>query len=83
MRTQKIWRDGHFVDWADATIHVLSHVVHYGSSVFEGIRCYETPNGARSSGSANTFAGCTTRPAFTAWPCAIRLKHLSRRVSIR
>ena len=45
MRTQKIWRDGQFVDWADATIHVLSHVVHYGSSVFEGIRCYETPNG--------------------------------------
>src|SRR5271163_3850208 len=45
MRTQKIWRDGHFVDWADATIHVLSHVVHYGSSVFEGIRCYETPTG--------------------------------------
>ena len=39
MRTQKIWRDGHFVDWPDATIHVLSHVVHYGSSVFEGIRC--------------------------------------------
>jgi branched-chain amino acid aminotransferase len=45
MRTQKIWRDGQFVDWADATIHVLSHVVHYGSSVFEGIRCYKTPNG--------------------------------------
>jgi branched-chain amino acid aminotransferase len=45
MRTQKIWRDGHFVDWPDATIHVLSHVVHYGSSVFEGIRCYKTPQG--------------------------------------
>jgi branched-chain amino acid aminotransferase len=36
----KIWMDGEFVDWADATCHVLSHVVHYGSSVFEGIRCY-------------------------------------------
>jgi len=45
MRTQKIWRDGRLIDWADATIHVLSHVVHYGSSVFEGIRCYKTPNG--------------------------------------
>jgi branched-chain amino acid aminotransferase len=44
-RTTKIWRDGQFVSWADATIHVLSHVVHYGSSVFEGIRCYETPGG--------------------------------------
>ena len=45
MRTQQIWRDGKFVNWQDATIHVLSHVVHYGSSVFEGIRCYKTPNG--------------------------------------
>ena len=41
----RIWRDGKFVDWEDATIHVMSHVVHYGSSVFEGIRCYETPRG--------------------------------------
>lgn len=44
-RTTKIWRDGQFVNWNDATIHVMSHVVHYGSSVFEGIRCYETPSG--------------------------------------
>jgi branched-chain amino acid aminotransferase len=44
-RTAKIWRDGQLVSWEDATIHVMSHVVHYGSSVFEGIRCYETPNG--------------------------------------
>jgi len=41
----RIWRDGQFVNWEDATIHVMSHVVHYGSSVFEGIRCYETPAG--------------------------------------
>ena len=45
MPTPKIWRDGQFVDWPDATIHVISHVVHYGSSVFEGIRCYATPQG--------------------------------------
>lgn len=44
-RTQKIWRDGQLVHWEDATIHVMSHVVHYGSSVFEGVRCYETPSG--------------------------------------
>ena len=44
-RTAKIWRDGELVNWEDATIHVMSHVVHYGSSVFEGIRCYETPAG--------------------------------------
>ncbi len=41
----RIWRDGKFVSWDDATIHVMSHVVHYGSSVFEGVRCYATPEG--------------------------------------
>lgn len=41
----KIWYDGEFVDWQNATCHILSHVVHYGSSVFEGIRCYETAQG--------------------------------------
>jgi branched-chain amino acid aminotransferase len=44
-RTPRIWRDGRLVAWEDATIHVISHVVHYGSSVFEGMRCYETPGG--------------------------------------
>lgn len=44
-RTDRIWRNGSLVDWNDATIHVISHVVHYGSSVFEGMRCYETPAG--------------------------------------
>jgi len=37
----KIWMDGAFVDWADANCHVMSHVVHYGSGVFEGLRCYD------------------------------------------
>jgi branched-chain amino acid aminotransferase len=41
----KIWFNGNFVEWKDANLHVLSHVVHYGSSVFEGIRCYKTKNG--------------------------------------
>jgi branched-chain amino acid aminotransferase len=40
-----IWMNGAFIDFEDATIHVLSHVVHYGSSVFEGIRAYDTPRG--------------------------------------
>jgi branched-chain amino acid aminotransferase len=44
-QSMKIWRDGQLIPWADATIHVLNHVVHYGSSIFEGIRCYETPAG--------------------------------------
>jgi branched-chain amino acid aminotransferase len=41
-----IWFNGEFVPYEDATIHVLSHVVHYGSSVFEGIRCYRTDEGS-------------------------------------
>jgi branched-chain amino acid aminotransferase len=45
MNTHKIWRDGALVDWQDATVHVMSHALHYGSSVFEGIRCYSTPDG--------------------------------------
>jgi branched-chain amino acid aminotransferase len=44
-RTSVIWRDGQLIPWDQATLHVMSHVVHYGSSVFEGIRCYETPSG--------------------------------------
>lgn len=43
--TEKIWHNGRFIAWDDAKIHVLSHVVSYGSSVFEGVRCYETVNG--------------------------------------
>ena len=45
-RVAKIWRDGELVNWDDANIHIISHVAHYGSSVFEGIRSYETPTGA-------------------------------------
>jgi branched-chain amino acid aminotransferase len=43
--TKKIWMNGEFVDWADAKIHVGTHGLHYGTGVFEGIRCYETPQG--------------------------------------
>ncbi|MHB1318042.1 MAG: branched-chain amino acid transaminase [Anaerolineae bacterium] len=43
--SEYIWFDGELVPWKDARIHVLSHVVHYGSSIFEGIRCYKTPAG--------------------------------------
>jgi branched-chain amino acid aminotransferase len=45
--TGKIWMNGTMVDWADAHIHVASHVIHYGSAVFEGARCYQTPKGSR------------------------------------
>ncbi|MGB8179149.1 MAG: branched-chain amino acid transaminase [Acidimicrobiales bacterium] len=43
--TKKIWMDGKLVDWPDATVHVLSHTLHYGTGAFEGIRAYKTPNG--------------------------------------
>jgi branched-chain amino acid aminotransferase len=43
--TDWIWKDGTFVRWADATVHVLSHSMQFGSAVFEGIRCYHTPRG--------------------------------------
>jgi len=44
--TGSIWMNGKLVDWKDATIHIGSHVVHYGSGVFEGARCYDTPKGS-------------------------------------
>jgi branched-chain amino acid aminotransferase len=44
--TGKIWMNGKLVDWKDATIHIASHVVHYGSGVFEGARCYATRRGS-------------------------------------
>jgi branched-chain amino acid aminotransferase len=43
--TEKIWMNGELVDWADAKVHVGAHGLHYGSGIFEGIRCYETDNG--------------------------------------
>ncbi len=44
--TGKIWMNGSLVNWADAKIHIASHVVHYGTGVFEGARCYHTPKGS-------------------------------------
>ena len=44
--TGKIWMNGSLVEWADAKIHIASHVIHYGSGVFEGARCYDTPRGS-------------------------------------
>ena len=43
--TGKIWMNGSLVDWVDAKIHIASHVIHYGSGVFEGARCYDTAKG--------------------------------------
>src|SRR5215470_10469899 len=43
--TEKIWHQGKLIPWDEAQIHVMSHVVNYGSSLFEGIRCYNTKQG--------------------------------------
>ena len=43
--TEKIWMNGQFVKWDDAKVHVLTHTLHYGTGVFEGIRCYKTDSG--------------------------------------
>ena len=43
--TEWIWRDGEMIRWQDAQVHVLSHSMQFGSSIFEGIRCYNTPSG--------------------------------------
>ena len=44
-KTEKIWHNGNWIHWDDAKVHVLTHAISYGSAVFEGIRCYETPQG--------------------------------------
>ncbi|HEU4401201.1 MAG TPA: branched-chain amino acid transaminase [Candidatus Polarisedimenticolia bacterium] len=45
-KTDSIWMNGRLVPWDQATVHVLSHVIHYGSCIFEGIRCYKTQRGS-------------------------------------
>ncbi|MEY3942522.1 MAG: hypothetical protein RLZZ133_212 [Pseudomonadota bacterium] len=45
-RDGEIWMDGRFVDWREANIHVLTHTLHYGMGIFEGVRCYETGSGS-------------------------------------
>ena len=51
-----IWHNGAIKPWAEATTHVMSHAIHYGSSVFEGIRSYETPKGPAIFRLPNTSA---------------------------
>jgi branched-chain amino acid aminotransferase len=53
--TNNIWHNGNLIPWDKAQIHVMSHVVHYGSSVFEGIRCYTQPGNGSAVGTASVF----------------------------
>ncbi|MEF8894601.1 aminotransferase class IV, partial [Halodesulfurarchaeum sp.] len=45
MDVETIWMDGDYVDWEDATVHVLTHALHYGTGIFEGARAYDTADG--------------------------------------
>ena len=67
-KTENIWHNGKLIPWDNATIHVMSHVVHYGSAVFEGIRCYAPPSGpAIFRAQTNTCSDFWTPPRFIAW----------------
>ena len=44
-KTENIWHNGKLIPWDKANLHVMSHVIHYGSAVFEGVRCYAPPRG--------------------------------------
>jgi branched-chain amino acid aminotransferase len=65
-KTDKIWHNGKLINWDDATIHVMSHVIHYGSSVFEGIRCYDLPTGPAIFRATSTCSACSIPPRSTA-----------------
>jgi branched-chain amino acid aminotransferase len=62
--TEQIWHEGEFIPWWEAKVHLLSHAVQFGSSVFEGVRCYETPDG----------------PAIFRWPEHLRRLYDSCRI---
>ena len=65
-KTEKVWHNGKLIGWDDAQIHVMSHVVNFGSSVFEGIRCYALPNGPAIFRAQEHIHACWTPPKFTA-----------------
>ncbi len=54
-----IWFNGKIVPWAEANVHVLTHAMHYGTSVFEGIRCYNTPKVACGFSPPRAYAAVT------------------------
>ena len=75
-KTEKIWHNGKLIPWDKATLHVMSHVIHYGSSVFEGVRCYALPSGPPSFAPRNTCSACWIRPRFIALTWTSRVEDL-------
>ena len=64
--TDLIWMNGEFVAWEDAKVHVLTHGLHYGTGVFEGVRCYDDRAAARRcSATPTTSTACSGRPSST------------------
>ena len=70
--TSKIWMNGELVDWADATVHVGVHGLHYGSGVFEGIRAYETPKGTAVFRLSEHLSGSSAPRSCSTWSCRTR-----------
>jgi hypothetical protein len=62
-----VWRNGKIVPWAEATVHVSSHGLHYGTGVFEGIRCYDSPADRPSFVSAPTSIAGLLLPVSMDW----------------
>ena len=64
-----IWMNGEFVAWEDAKVHVLTHALHYGTGVFEGIRAYETERGTAIFRHDDHLARLEQSARFTTWIC--------------
>ena len=75
-----IWVNGEFVAWEDAKVHVLTHSLHYGTSVFEGIRAYETERGTAIFRHQDHLKRLErSRPGSTTWTCRSRRTTCARR----
>ena len=76
--TKKIWMDGTFVDWDNAQVHVLSHTLHYGLGVFEGIRCYDTAAGPAIFRLPEHIDACSTRRTSRDLKCRSTVRRLAK-----
>ena len=74
-----VWMNGTFLPWNDANIHVSTHALHYGSGVFEGIRCYDTADGPALFRIPSIWSDSCTRRAPTAWQFRLRQSRLKQR----
>ena len=77
-KAELIWHNGEFVPWDEAKVHVLSHGLHYGTGVFEGIRCYETERGPAIFRHADHLERLRSRPSSTTCRCPTRSRRSAR-----